>query len=105
VTAPRKTAIGATRTTCPRCTAPCYRQLVGHRAALMVLADVAPYVTGDARTPGPWRLLWCVARLHGGVVDLRWRCPADAVCSREHVICHMCPAETRVGRRPEGARW
>lgn len=105
MTRPTKPVAGAARTSCARCGASCWRQLVGHRAALMVMAEVTPYVAGDVRQPGPWRLLWCVARLHGGAVDLRWRCPRDKPCGREHVICHACPAGTPVRRRPEGALW
>jgi hypothetical protein len=105
MTRPAKVPAGAVRTDCARCGLPCYRQTVGHRAALTVMAEVTPYVAGDVRTPGPWRLLWCVARLHGGVVDLRWLCPRTKPCGREHVICHMCPAGTPAGRRPEGALW
>lgn len=98
-----KSVVGAVRSDCARCGLPCYRQLVGHRAALTVTADTQPYVAGDVRQPGPWRLLWCVARLHGGTVDLRWRCQGRD-CAHEHVICHVCPAGTAKTRRPEGAQ-
>lgn len=90
---------------CERCGAPVIKQLVGHRAALNVTADAEPIpLERVAALVEPNRLAWCLAELHGGGLDLRWRCRHD--CGHDVVIEHRCPAEAaQYGRRPEGAMW
>ncbi len=95
---------GASPRSCDRCGAPVLRQLVGHRAALNVVADTEPRPAGElAPLTEPNRLLWCLATLHAGGVELRWRC--RNACSHGTVIEHRCPEGTPSGRRPEGALW
>lgn len=96
---------GASHRSCDRCGAAVLRQEVGHRAALKVTADAEPMPRDQAM--GLWepnRLVWCLAVLHGGAVELRWRCRHN--CSHGSVIEHRCPAgAAQYGRRPEGAMW
>jgi len=96
---------GASRRSCDRCGAAVLRQEVGHRAALKVIADADLIPREQAMAlREPNRLVWCVAVLHGGVADLRWRCWHD--CTHGAVIEHRCPAGVaQYGRRPEGAMW
>ncbi|MDL5205091.1 hypothetical protein [Streptomyces sp. ALI-76-A] len=81
------------------------KQLVGHRAALNVIAEAEPIpLERVAALIGPNRLAWCLAELHSGGADLRWRCRHD--CGHLVVIEHRCPAgAAQYGRRPEGAMW
>lgn len=98
---------GATRRSCDRCGEPVLRQLVGHRAALKVTAD-AVSITAEEATQliEPNRLAWCVAELHGGVIELRWRCRTKNECGHGLVIEHRCaPEAAEYGRRPEGGLW
>lgn len=90
---------------CPSCGAPVITQLVGHRAALKVTADAEPIALTDALAlREPNRLVWCLATLRSGGIELRWRCRTK--CDHGAVIEHRCPAETaQYGRRPEGAMW
>ncbi|MEV7389584.1 hypothetical protein [Streptomyces sp. NPDC091215] len=83
------------------------RQEVGHRAALKVTADADPIPAAEVLAlVEPNRLAWCVARLHGGGVELRWHCRGLRPCGHEVVIEHRCPAGVREhGRRPEGGLW
>jgi hypothetical protein len=96
---------GAKQRTCEHCGADVLRQLVGHRAALKVTADAIPLPAAEAHAlREPNRLVWCVAQLRGGGVELRWQC--RTACGHGLVIEHRCPAEARAyGRRPEGAMW
>lgn len=89
---------------CVQCGAPVIKQLVGHRAALNVIADAEPLPRVQALAlVEPNRLAWCLASLHSGGADLRWRCRHD--CGHDVVIEHRCPEGTPAGRRPEGALW
>lgn len=90
---------------CERCGAPVFKQLVGHRAALNVTADAEPIPRSEAlQLAEPNRLVWCLTQLHGGGVELRWRCRHE--CGHGAVIEHRCPQEIReFGRRPEGGLW
>ena len=99
----RRSAAGATA--CIRCAAPVIKQLVGHRAALNVIADAEPIPLADALAlVEPNRLMWCLATLASGSRELRWSC--RTACAHEHVIEHRCPSEVQeFGRRPEGAMW
>lgn len=99
----RRSAAGST--TCVRCAAPVIKQLVGHRAALNVIADAEPIPLADALAlVEPNRLMWCLATLAGGGTELRWSCRTD--CAHGHVIEHRCPPEvSEFGCRPEGAMW
>lgn len=99
----RRSAAG--RSTCAQCGAPVLKQLVGQRAALNVTADAEPIPRDEALAlQEPNRLVWCLAQLRGGGVELRWRC--DTACEHGAVIEHRCPAEARqYGRKPEGAMW
>ncbi|MEV7140724.1 hypothetical protein [Streptomyces tauricus] len=99
----RRSAAG-TRT-CIRCATPVIKQLVGHRAALTVIADAEPIPLAQAlRLVEPNRLMWCLAVLAGGGTELRWSC--RRACGHAHVIEHRCPPEVgEFGRRPEGAMW
>lgn len=92
---------------CERCGAPVLKQLVGHRAALNVIADAEPIPLNQALAlREPNRLVWCLARLRNGDLELRWRCRNLRPCSHEAVIEHRCPPEARqYGRRPEGGLW
>lgn len=96
---------GAKRRSCEQCGRPVLRQRVGQRAALDVTADAQPLPAAEAeRLVEPNRLAWCLATLHSGVVDLRWRC--RTACGHGVVIEHRCPADVaQYGRRPEGAMW
>lgn len=98
---------GASRRSCDRCGAPVLRQLVGHSAALKVTADAEPIPLQQALAlREPNRLVWCMAQLHGGAVDLRWRCRTTGGCKHAAVIEHRCPPEiSEYGRRPEGGLW
>jgi hypothetical protein len=97
----RRSAAGRT---CERCGAPVIKQLVGHRAALNVIADAEPIGREQvAALVEPNRLAWCLATLHSGGAELRWRCWHD--CGHDVVIEHRCPEGTPAGRRPEGALW
>jgi hypothetical protein len=98
----RRSAAGPRR--CERCHAPVIRQLVGNRAALNVTADAEPIPPAEVlRLVEPNRLAWCLAVLHGGGVELRWRC--QTACSHQTVIEHRCLAGTPLVRRPEGTLW
>jgi hypothetical protein len=80
------------------------KQLVGHRAALNVTADVEPIpLAAAAALVEPNRLAWCLVALHGGGTELRWRCRHE--CGHDAVIEHRCPEGTPAGRRPEGTLW
>jgi hypothetical protein len=96
---------GAKARTCEQCGTAVLRQLVGHRAALKVTADAISLPAAEALAlREPNRLVWCVAELRGGGVELRWRC--RTACEHGAVIEHRCPVEARAyGRRPEGAMW
>lgn len=96
---------GATQRTCERCGADVLRQLVGHRAALKVIADAVPLPLAAALAlREPNRLVWCVAELRGGGVELRWRC--RTACGHGAAIEHRCsPEAAAYGRRPEGGLW
>lgn len=98
---------GASRRSCDRCGASVLRQEVGHRAALKVTADAEPIPLDRALAlREPNRLVWCVAGLHDGGLELRWRCHTGRPCAHAVVIEHRCPDEVReFGRRPEGAMW
>lgn len=103
-TSPRRSAAG-TPVVCVRCQAPVIKQLVGHRAALRVIADAEPIPLADAlHLVEPNRLMWCLATLASGGHELRWSC--RSTCEHGHVIEHRCPSEVpEFGRRPEGAMW
>ncbi|MFK0124929.1 hypothetical protein ACIQSP_16635 [Streptomyces nigra] len=92
---------------CEHCGQPVLRQLVGHRAALKVTADAEPLPLDQALAlREPNRLVWCLARLHGGDAELRWRCRGGEACRHEAVIEHRCPPEIRqFGAKPEGGLW
>lgn len=98
---------GASHRSCDRCGAAVLRQEVGHRAALKVTADAEPISPAEAaELVEPNRLAWCMAELHSGGWELRWRCRPYGACAHGLVIDHRCPAGTAVyGRRPEGAMW
>lgn len=84
---------GAVPMGCPRCGAPCLRQLVGHRAALKVVADAEPIPLAQALAlVNPNRLAWCLVELRGGGRELRWKCRTE--CGHGPVIEHRCPADT-----------
>ncbi|MFE2311625.1 hypothetical protein ACFXC8_00240 [Streptomyces sp. NPDC059441] len=98
----RRSAAGPRR--CERCHEPVIKQLVGQRAALNVIADAEPVPLAEAlRLMEPNRLAWCVAVLHGGGVELRWR--RQTACGHQTVIEHRCSKGTPAGRRPEGTLW
>jgi hypothetical protein len=103
----RASTSGASQRSCGLCGAAVLRQEVGHRAALKVTADAEPIPLERALAMRePNRLVWCLARLRSGDVELRWRCGARKPCGHDVVIEHRCPAEARAfGRRPEGAMW
>lgn len=89
---------------CQMCDMPVLRQLVGHRAALKVTADATPIPLADAlRLVEPNRLAWCLAELHSGAVELRWRCKWK--CGHATVIEHRCPPGTPATPKPEGTLW
>lgn len=95
---------GASSRSCDRCGAPVLRQLVGHRAALKVTADAEPIPLADALALAePNRLVWCLARLHGSGVELRWYCRTE--CKHVVVIEHRCPSGTPLTPKPEGTLW
>lgn len=104
---PTRSTQGASRRSCDRCGAPVLRQEVGHRAALKVTADAAPLPLDEALSlREPNRLVWCLAQLRSGDVELRWRCRNRRPCGHGVVIEHRCTAEAaQWGRRPEGAMW
>jgi hypothetical protein len=70
-----------------------------------VIADAEPIPLEQvAALVEPNRLAWCIARLHSGAPDLRWRCRHE--CGHDVVIEHRCPdAAAQYGRQPEGAMW
>jgi hypothetical protein len=74
-------------------------------ASLKVTVDAAPIPLAQALALAePNRLTWCLAVLHGGGVEVRWRCRVE--CGHAVVIEHRCPAGVaQYGRRPEGAMW
>ncbi|MEV6081700.1 hypothetical protein AB0L80_42490 [Streptomyces sp. NPDC052069] len=82
-----------TTTRCPGCRAPILTQLVGHRAALNVTADIRPLTPeqqAEARTPH--RLIWCLKSSPHSTPRLRWidrLHPPD--CPHPHVADHHCP--------------
>ncbi|WP_406444466.1 hypothetical protein OHB14_36510 [Streptomyces sp. NBC_01613] len=90
---------------CPSCGASVLTQWVGDSAALKVTADAEPIPPAQAHAmKGPNRLVWCLATLRGGLLELRWRC--RSTCGHGAVIEHRCPPEAKqYGRRPEGAMW
>ena len=90
---------------CANCGATVLTQWTRGSASLKVTADAEPIPLADALAlTGPDRLAWCLAVLHGGGVEVRWRCRTE--CGHDVVIEHRCPAEVReFGRRPEGAMW
>jgi hypothetical protein len=83
------------------------KQLVGHRAALNVVADAAPIPLAEALAlVEPNRLAWCLIQLRSGDPDLRWRCRGRKPCGHDVVIEHRCPPEVRqFGAKPEGGLW
>ncbi|MFF8901705.1 hypothetical protein ACF082_29970 [Streptomyces lydicus] len=87
-------------TQCPACRAPILRQLVGHRAALTVTADLTPLTPAEqatARTPN--RLIWCLVQRPHTPARLRWIDPTHpADCPQPHVAEHTC-----TGPRPTAA--
>lgn len=101
---PQAGTSGASRRSCDRCGAAVLRQLVGQRAALKVTADAGSIPLAEALALAePNRLAWCVAELHGGGVELRWRCARE--CGHGTVIEHRCPPGTPLTPKPEGALW
>lgn len=78
---------------CPACRAPILRQLVGHRAALTVTADLTPLTPAEqAAVREPNRLIWCLHTDSLGNRHLRWLTswhPPD--CPHPHVTEHRCP--------------
>jgi hypothetical protein len=74
---------------------------------LKVTADAEPIPLDRALAlREPNRLVWCLARLRSGDVELRWRCRGRLPCGHDVVIEHRCPTEaSQWGRRPEGAMW
>jgi len=98
----RRSAAGTT--TCLRCSAPVIKQLVGRTAALNVVADAEPIPLERVHALiEPNRLAWCLAALHGGGSELRWRCRHE--CGHDAVIEHRCPVGTPLTPKPEGALW
>lgn len=84
---------GAQRTRCPRCGLPVLTQLVGHRAALSVMADDVPLQPAKAQAmTGPNRLAWCLRESRWSAAQLRWvhRGTHPADCPYPHVIDHQC---------------
>lgn len=90
---------------CFRCGTPVIEQSVGRTAALRVIADAEPIPREEALAMRePNRLVWCLAVLRGGGLELRWRCRSR--CGHGAVIEHRCPpGASEYGRRPEGAMW
>lgn len=80
---------------CPSCGAHVIKQLVGHRAALNVTADLAPLTPAQqqaAREPN--RLIWCLRTTSLGQRRLLWLDPWHPPdCNRGgiHVTEHRCP--------------
>jgi hypothetical protein len=99
----RRSAAG--HASCAQCGQPVIKQLVGQRAALNVTADAEPIPAAQAAVlVEPNRLTWCLAALHSGGTELRWRC--RHACGHAVVIEHRCAAGVaQYGRRPEGAMW
>jgi hypothetical protein len=99
----RRSAAGGAA--CSRCGTPVIRQLVGQHAGLTVVVDAEPITREQAAVlVEPDRLAWCLAALHSGGSELRWRCRHN--CGHGVVIEHRCPTGTaQYGRRPEGALW
>jgi hypothetical protein len=80
------------------------RQEVGRRAALKVTTDAEPIPLAEAMALAePNRLVWCLAQLHSGRVELRWYCRTE--CRHGAVIEHRCPPGTPLTPKPEGALW
>lgn len=92
----KRSTQGASRRSCDRCGAAVLRQEVGHNAALKVTADAEPLPLDQALAlREPNRLVWCLARLRSGAVELRWRCRGlRRPCGHDAVIEHRCPAGT-----------
>jgi hypothetical protein len=90
---------------CEWCGAPVHTQWTRGSASLKVTVDAAPIPLAQALALAePNRLTWCLAVLHGGGVEVRWRCRSG--CGHDVVIEHRCPAGVaQYGRRPEGAMW
>lgn len=90
---------------CEHCGNPVLTQWTRGSASLKVTADAEPIPLAQALALAePNRLAWCLAVLHGGGVEVRWRCRHE--CSHSAVIEHRCPAEAQeFGRQPEGAMW
>jgi len=90
---------------CERCGALVITQWTRGSASLKVTADAEPISPERAAVlREPDRLAWCLAPLHAGGAELRWRCRHE--CGHRLVIEHRCPEGlAQYGRRPEGAMW
>ncbi|MDJ0460633.1 hypothetical protein [Streptomyces sp. H27-C3] len=77
---------------CRTCRAPILTQLVGHRAALTVTADLTPLTAEQqAAIREPNRLIWCLNTPKFGPPRLAWTGtwhPTD--CPHPHVTEHRC---------------
>lgn len=88
---------GGADSRCPACRAPILRQLVGHRAALQVTADLTPLAPDEqARARGPNSLIWCLHTGRTGSPELRWIHPWHPPdCDHPHVAEHHCTTPHR----------